>query len=100
MKTRTNYYVSRKNLLTWLMALCMVASAVTRIVLPGVKGSGDTLYVWSQIVLPIESLLIVNDFAQQFFSKQLWESQEGIAVGLSYFKERSFTDDTIKKAER
>lgn len=44
-----------------------------------------------------ESLLIVNDFAQQFFSKQLWESQEGIAVGLSYFKERSFTDDTIKK---
>lgn len=44
-----------------------------------------------------ESLLIVNDFAQQFFSKQLWESQEGIAIGLSYFKERSFTDDTIKK---
>lgn len=44
-----------------------------------------------------ESLLIVNDFAQQFFSKQLWDSQEGIAVGLSYFKERSFTDDTIKK---
>lgn len=44
-----------------------------------------------------ESLLIVNDFAQQFFSKQLWESQEGIAVGLSYFKERSFTDETIKK---
>lgn len=44
-----------------------------------------------------ESLLIVNDFAQQFFSKQLWESQEGIAIGLSYFKERSFTDETIKK---
>ena len=53
MEKRISYYVSRKNVLTWLMALCMVASAVTRIVFPGVKGSGDTLYVWSQIILPI-----------------------------------------------
>ena len=53
MKTRTHYYVSRKNVLTWLMALCMVASAVTRIAFSGLKGSGDSLYVWSQIVLPI-----------------------------------------------
>ena len=53
MKTRTNYYVSRKNLLTWLMALCMVASAVTRIAFSGVKGTGEPQYVWSQIVLPI-----------------------------------------------
>lgn len=44
-----------------------------------------------------ESLLIVNDFAQQFFTKQLWESDEGVAVGLSYFKEREFSDQTIKK---
>ena len=48
-----HYYVSRKNVLTWLMALCMVASAVARIAVSGVKGSGDSLYVWSQIVLPI-----------------------------------------------
>ena len=53
MKTRTHYYVSRKNVLTWLMALCMVASAVTRIAFSGLKGSGESLYVWSQIVLPI-----------------------------------------------
>ena len=53
MKNRTHFYVSRKNVLTWLMALCMVASAVARIAFPGVKGSGDSLYVWSQIVLPI-----------------------------------------------
>ena len=53
MKTRTHYYVSRKNVLTWLMALCMVASAVTRIAFSGLKGSGDSLYLWSQIVLPI-----------------------------------------------
>ena len=53
MDKRTHLYVSRKNVLTWLMALCMVASAVARIAFPGLKGSGDTLYVWSQIVLPI-----------------------------------------------
>ena len=53
MKNRTHLYVSRKNMLTWLMALCMVASAVARIAFSGVKGSGDTQEVWSQIVLPI-----------------------------------------------
>lgn len=53
MKTRTHLYVSRKNALTWLMALCMAASAVARIAFSGVKGSGDTSYLWSQILLPI-----------------------------------------------
>ena len=53
MEKRIHLYVSRKNVLTWLMALCMVASAVARIAFPGLKGSGDPLYVWSQIVLPI-----------------------------------------------
>ena len=53
MKNRIHLYVSGKNALTWLMALCMLASAVARIVFPGVKGSGDTLQVWSQIILPI-----------------------------------------------
>ena len=53
MEKRIHLYVSRKNVLTWLMALCMVASAVARIAIPGVKGTGDTLYVWSQIILPI-----------------------------------------------
>jgi len=53
MKTSTHLYVSPKNVLTWLMALCMVASAVARIAFPGLKGSGETLSVWSQILLPI-----------------------------------------------
>ena len=44
-----------------------------------------------------ESLLIVNDFAQKFFTKQLWETEDGKAVGLSYFKERGFSEETIKK---
>lgn len=44
-----------------------------------------------------ESLLIVNDFAQKFYTEQLLKSDEGIAIGLSYFKERGFTDATIEK---
>lgn len=44
-----------------------------------------------------ESLLIVNDFAQKFYTEQLTKSDEGIAIGLSYFKERGFTDETIGK---
>ena len=58
MDRKISYFVSRKNALTWLMVLCMVGSAVTRIVLPGVKGSGDALFVWSQIVLPAAAALL------------------------------------------
>ena len=58
MKNRTNYFVSSKNVLTWLMALCMVCSAVARIVFVGMKGTGGTLQMWSQIVLPIAAALL------------------------------------------
>ena len=58
MKNRTHYFVSRKNVLTWLMALCMVCSAVARIVFVGMKGADTTLEVWSQIVLPIAAALL------------------------------------------
>ncbi len=51
-------YVSRKNALTWLMALCMVCSAVARIWIFGVKGSDDSMNVWSQIVLPVAAALL------------------------------------------
>ena len=58
MEKRIHLYVSRKNVLTWLMALCLVGSAVTRIVIAGLKGSGDSLQVWSQIVLPVAASLL------------------------------------------
>ena len=58
MKNRTHFYVSKKNLLTWLMALCMVCSAVTRIVFVGMKGSDCTIPMWSQIVLPVVAALL------------------------------------------
>ena len=57
MKQRNHFYVERKGVLTWLMALGMVCSAVARLVVPGVKGSGDALYTWSQIVLPIAAAM-------------------------------------------
>ena len=55
MKNRIHLYVSRKNLLVWLMALCMFASAVARIVFPGMKGAGDSQSMWVQLILPIAS---------------------------------------------
>ena len=58
MEKNTRFFVSRKNVLTWLMALCMVCSAVARIVFVGMKGPDDTLQVWSQIVLPIVAALL------------------------------------------
>jgi DNA primase len=44
-----------------------------------------------------ESMYLVSEYAQGYFSKVLWESELGKAIGLSYFKERGFTDETIKK---
>jgi DNA primase len=44
-----------------------------------------------------ESLFIINQFAQQFYSKILFETEAGQNIGLSYLRERGFTEDTIKK---
>jgi len=44
-------------------------------------------------------LYLVNQFARDYFVKQMLESQEGKAIGLSYFKERGYNDATIKKFE-
>ncbi len=44
-----------------------------------------------------ESLLIVNDFAQKFYTKTLLETPDGKSIGLSYFKERGFSQETIEK---
>jgi DNA primase len=44
-----------------------------------------------------ESLFIVSAFAQRYYTSQLWETEEGKAVGLSYFRERGFTDEIINR---
>ena len=44
-----------------------------------------------------DSLFIINNFAQQFFSQQLFETEEGQDIGLAYFKERGFREDIVRK---
>ena len=44
-----------------------------------------------------ESMYLVSEFAQKYFQNTLWETEEGKAIGFTYFKERGFTNDTIKK---
>ena len=44
-----------------------------------------------------DSLYIINSFAQQFFSRQLFETDEGQDIGLTYLKERGFREDAIRK---
>ena len=44
-----------------------------------------------------DSLFIVSNFACDYFKDTLWNSEEGQSVGLSYFKERGFSESIIKK---
>ena len=44
-----------------------------------------------------ESLYLVSEFASKYFEKTLHKTDQGQAIGYSYFKERGFTDETIKK---
>ncbi|MEY3679172.1 MAG: hypothetical protein RI924_1313, partial [Bacteroidota bacterium] len=46
-----------------------------------------------------ESLFIVSAWAAKFFQQQLWETETGQSIGLSYFKERGYREDIIKKFE-
>ena len=71
MDKKTRYFVSRKNPLTWMVALCMVCSAVARIFF-GVKGA-DT---WSQIVLPaaaavLYALILLLSGKEQFYKSAI-----------------------------
>ncbi len=44
-----------------------------------------------------ESMYLVLEYAKKYFHDKMLNSDEGQAIGLSYFKERGFTIDTIKK---
>ncbi|MGB1019158.1 MAG: DNA primase, partial [Chitinophagales bacterium] len=44
-----------------------------------------------------DSLFIVNEFAKDTFVKNLMETDEGKSIGLSYFKERGFSEEIIEK---
>jgi DNA primase len=44
-----------------------------------------------------ESLFIINNFAREFFSNHLLNTEEGQDIGLSYLKQRGFREEIIKK---
>ena len=44
-----------------------------------------------------ESLYIVSEYAQQYFQDSLFNTEAGKAIGMTYFKERGFTEETIQK---
>ena len=45
------------------------------------------------------SMLILNDYAKKTFISNMFETEEGRAIGLKYFRERGFSDETIKAHE-
>lgn len=46
-----------------------------------------------------ESMMIVSAFAQKYFTRYVWEENEGRTIGLSYLRERQLNDNIIKKFE-
>ncbi len=57
----------------------------------------ETSPEYKQVQLAADSLYIINHFAQEYFSEQLLETENGQDIALSYLKERGFREDTIKK---
>ena len=44
-----------------------------------------------------ESMFILNEWARDWFSNQLWKTPDGRAIGLAYFRGRGFRDDILEK---
>ena len=44
-----------------------------------------------------DALFIILNFAKEYFTERLWQHEEGKSIGLSYFKERAFSEATIRK---
>lgn len=44
-----------------------------------------------------EQLFLIQDFAKEYFKNNLWHTEKGRAIGLSYFQERGFEPETIRK---
>ena len=44
-----------------------------------------------------DSMFILNEWALKWFQEQMYETQDGRAVGLAYFRQRGFRDDIVRK---
>ncbi|MDR1876369.1 MAG: DNA primase [Flavobacteriaceae bacterium] len=50
-----------------------------------------------ELQLNKESLYQLSEVANEYFQEQLWSTEEGLNIGLSYFRERELRDDIIKQ---
>lgn len=50
-----------------------------------------------QLAQTADSLYVINNFAQKFFTEQLFKTEEGNNIALSYLKERGFRNDVLEK---
>ena len=89
MEKKTHFYVSLKNWLTWLVALCMVSSAVARVAIVGVKGTD----VWSQILLPIIAALLYTLICLLFGKEQFYKSAIPVWMMSAYYVFKFFSYD-------
>ncbi len=67
------------------MALCLVGSAVARIVIPCLKGSGENGNVWSQIVLPVAATLLYVLIVLLNGKEQFYKTAIPIALMAVYY---------------
>ena len=44
-----------------------------------------------------DGIYVISSYANKFFQNQLWETEEGKLIGISYFKQRGFSEEIIKK---
>lgn len=78
-------FVSRKNALTWMTALCLVCSAVTRIAFACLKGAGGARTVWSQIVLPVAACLIFAFITLRSGQERFYRTSVPMWMAAAYF---------------
>lgn len=57
----------------------------------------ETSPEFKQLQQVADSLYIINGFAQKYFTEQLFNSEEGEDIAISYLKERGFREDIVKK---
>ncbi|MGM9668598.1 MAG: 2-oxo acid dehydrogenase subunit E2 [Faecousia sp.] len=85
MDKRTHYYVSPKNGLTWIMAICLVCSVVARIVAVCVKGADGSAFVWGQVVLPTAATLLYILIALLMGKEQYYKTAIPVWLLCLYF---------------
>ena len=81
MEKKIRFFVSPKNWLTWLMALCMAGSAVTRVLFVGAEGPD----VWCQIILPIAAAVLYGLICLLYGKEQFYKTAIPVWMLCAYY---------------